>query len=165
MVSTPRLEMTGGVILASSAATSSGNAGNLTVEVGQLVLREGAQIDSSSSGSGQGGTVSVTATDAIAITGQDSAGGRSALSSSALGRDSNAGNAGDLTISAPTLTLDGGRIVSNTVGEGDAGNIDVQVGTLTLTGGGQLFNGTGSLSSSTGCRPSRGRGALARGAV
>ena len=162
-ISTPRLEMTGGRIVASSEATSSGHAGNLTVEVGQLVLGEGAQISSSSFGTGQGGTVSVTATDAIAITGQDSAGFPSGLFSNAVGRDSNAGNAGNLTISAPVLTMDGGRIVSNTVGEGNAGNIDVQVGTLTLTGGGQLFNGTGSLEFINGVPTFTGTGGPGRG--
>ena len=80
-----------------------------------------------------------------------------------MGRDSNAGNAGNLTISAPTLTLDGGRIVSNTVGEGNAGNIDVQVGTLTLTGGGQLFNGTGSLEFINGVPTFTGTGGPGRG--
>jgi hypothetical protein len=70
-VSTPRLDMQGGLILASSERTSRGDAGNLTMEVGTLILTAGAEIDSSSRGVGLGGTVRITATESVALSGRD----------------------------------------------------------------------------------------------
>ena len=45
-------------------------------------------------------------------------------------------------VSAPTLSIDNGRIQATTWGEGHAGSLDVQVGRLMLTGGAQIDSST-----------------------
>src|SRR5262249_15310205 len=107
---TPTLTMDDGLIQALAAAGSRGNAGGIDVRVGQLTLTGGAQLDSSTSGPGQGGRLNVTAMESIVIAGQDKAGNPSALSSNALGQGKNAGDAGDLMVSAPALIMQNGRI-------------------------------------------------------
>ena len=136
VIATPRLTLEGAFLQALSVEGSVGAAGAIDVRVGRLALLDGAQIDTSTRGSGQGGTLTVTATDAIAIAGRDSAGFPSGLFSNALGRVSNAGNAGDLTVSAPVLTMDGGRILANTSGDGHAGNSHGGGGAVGLARGG-----------------------------
>ena len=56
-----------GVIAADTFSSSSGQAGDIDVQVRRLMLSEGAQISSSSFGVGRGGNVSVAATEAIRI--------------------------------------------------------------------------------------------------
>jgi filamentous hemagglutinin family protein len=135
-----------------TTTTGDGQAGDLRIDVGRLVLRGGAQLSSSSgeqdteghifAGNGQGGNLTVTARDTMAISGQSSDGFQSGFFSTSDG----AGNAGNLFISAPVLRLDdGGRIVARTLGDGNAGNIDLQTGRLELSGGAQIFSGTGNV--------------------
>ena len=103
-------------------------------------MTDGARIDTSTSGNGHGGALSVTATDSVSISGRDSKGAKSGLFSNALGK----GDGGKLSVSAPTLTMsDRGTIDAHTAGDGNAGNVEVQVGTLTLTGGAQIQAGSG----------------------
>jgi filamentous hemagglutinin family protein len=162
MVSTPILIVQGGLIFTNSQGAVSGDAGNLTLEVGKLVLTDGAQIDSGTTGRGRSGNLSVRAKDSIAIAGHDSEGSSSGLFSTASGR----GEAGSITVEAGSLTLtDGATIMSggpviirgdqlvmdnssiktSASGSGRGGDIAVEVGNTTLTGnaainsGGDLF--------------------------
>jgi filamentous hemagglutinin family protein len=135
-----RLSMDHAVI--ASNPSMSGNSGNLGVNVGTLTLTNGAQIDSGTRprSMGRGGDLTVTATEAITIAGQDQAGTLSGLFSSTEGQ----GDAGRLSIFAPSLTLmDGGRISTSTLGDGHAGNLEVQVERLTLMGGAQISSSSG----------------------
>jgi filamentous hemagglutinin family protein len=144
------LRMNGGNIWANTLGD--GHAGNLEVRVGQLTLLGGAQISNSSGatqfidgepkfigGQGQGGDLTVVATESITIAGRDSAGFRSGLFSNTNG----SGDAGRLLVSTPSLSMDEGRIVTRTLGDGNAGDIEVKTGRLTLTGGAQIFSGIG----------------------
>jgi large exoprotein involved in heme utilization and adhesion len=139
-VSTPRLEMSaGGFIGVESLRSSRGDAGNLTVEVGTLVLREGAQISGTTTGQGQGGIVTVSATTAIEISGQDSFGNQSGVFSTTGDTRPEAGDAGDVFVSAPILTMrQGAQLSTSTAGRGIAGDVVVEVDTLTLTQGAQI---------------------------
>ena len=139
---------------------STGNGGSTELKVKQLTVTDGARIDTSTNGDGQGGTLSVTATDSVSISGRDSKGAKSGLFSSALGK----GNAGNLSVSAPTLTMsDRGTIDAHTAGDGNAGNIDVQAGTLTLTGGAHIEAGSGVVEYKEGVFSSSGTGGPGRG--
>jgi large exoprotein involved in heme utilization and adhesion len=91
------LRIDGSVI--GSRALAAGNSGDIMVQVGTLMFTDSAQIDSSTSGSGNGGHLRVTATDVMSIAGLNSG-----LSSS-TGRN---GRAGDITVEAGRLTLTGG---------------------------------------------------------
>jgi large exoprotein involved in heme utilization and adhesion len=116
------------------------------VKTGQLALTEGGVISGSSFTDGLGGTVEVTATDAITIS------GGSALFSNAFGN----GNAGKIAVTAPTIRMQEGGIQAFTVGKGIAGNILVEVGTLTLTDGANINSVT------IGPMPGAGRGGTVR---
>ena len=69
--------------------------------MGSLTLTEGAQISVATRSMGQGGQLTVAATDAITIVGTESG-----LFSNTGG----SGDAGQLMVSAPTLRMEGGRI-------------------------------------------------------
>ena len=137
-VSAPTLRMQDGGFIqagAGSLIAGSGNAGSLEVDVGRLTLSGGAQLSS-------GGALRVTATDAITISGRDSQGQPSELSSNTSG----SGDTGSLFVSAPTLRMqDGGFIRAGAgsliAGSGNAGSLEVDVGRLTLSGGAQLSSG------------------------
>jgi filamentous hemagglutinin family protein len=143
VVSTPALTMDASLILARTEFGSLGNAGNIEVNVGRLTLTNGAQINGATRGAGRGGTITVSATDTIAISGREGA-----LASGLFSLTTSSGNAGRVVVSAPTLRLeDGGEIQASTLGNGQAGAITLQVGRLTVTQGGRID------SSSTGAGP------------
>ena len=123
---------------ATTGGSSNGNAGVIEVRVGTLTLSEGASISTSTSGAGRGGSVTVTAHEAIVIAGHNSAGEPSRLSVNAYSH----GPAGDIIVTTPRLSIDGGSIRAGTTGAGHAGTIEVEVGTLTLTGGGGISTST-----------------------
>ena len=139
-ISTPLLTLdNGGVIAADTSNPSTGNAGAIEVRVGRLMMSDGAQISTSTFGSGRGGDLSVAATEAISITGRGSVLPQTGLFSVT----NESGDAGRLFVSAPLLDIAGGRILARTLGGGNAGDLEVRVGRLTLTNGAQIFNGTG----------------------
>ena len=105
---------------------ATGNAGDLTIATGRLILREGAQVGSNTFSEGSGGRLTVTASQSVEVIGR-SANGKipSALVTQAEGGSS--GNSQDLTISTRELILrEGGEISSSTEGTGNAGNILIQ---------------------------------------
>ena len=127
-VSAPTLHMDDGGFMRTAnppdprGLLSSRNAGRLEVRVRRLTLSGGAQLSSSTFGQGRGGDLTVTATDAIVISGRDSQGQPSGLFSETFGN----GDAGSLSVSAPRLTLSGGaRLSSSTAGQGRGGALSV----------------------------------------
>src|SRR5262249_50067272 len=136
-IATPMLAIAGGRIQAAVDSQGSGNARGIRLEVGRLTLRRGAQIDTSSYGSGHGGDLSVMAADVITISNNEGD-FRGGLFSNAHG----SGNAGSRVISAPALRITNGRVNTASSGNGNAGDLTVEVGKLTLTGGGQLDTST-----------------------
>jgi large exoprotein involved in heme utilization and adhesion len=149
VVSAPLLRINDGTL--SARTLGDGRAGNIRIDVGTLTLTGGAQIASTSGGtnietgevmggSGQGGTVSITAKNAITISGRDPAEFPSGIQTNTIG----SGNAGSLTISAPVVVLEtGGRITSATTGDGNAGNLTIQAGRLTVASGAQIASASG----------------------
>src|SRR4030095_6388835 len=109
--------------------------GDITVQVGSLHLLDNAVIQGGTFAelNGQSGRVTVRANDSILIA-------RGAgISSQALSND-----VGPVTVSAKSLTVDGGFIDTGTIGLGRAGNISIETGTLTLTNGSQITSSSGS---------------------
>ena len=105
---------------------TTGNAGDLTIATGRLILREGAQVGSNTFSEGSGGKLTVTASESVEVIGRSANG----LIPSALvtqAEPGSSGNSQDLTISTRELILrDGGEISSSTTGAGNAGNILIQ---------------------------------------
>jgi large exoprotein involved in heme utilization and adhesion len=125
-LSAPTLSMMEeGLIQAAAAPDSSGKAGSTEVRVGQLTLTGGAQISTSSFGTGSGGEVSIAATESISIAGRDREGNSSGLFSTT----GQGGRGGNLQVTAPQFRIsDGGTISAQSMGAGDAGDIMIHVG-------------------------------------
>lgn len=140
LVSASDLAVDGGFI--SATALGEGKGGDIVVQAGTVNLLRGGKISSNSGAvafdaTGQGGSIAIDATN-VSITGAGSG-----LFSAALRR----GDAGQIRVSAPIVTLaNGGRIDSSTLAGGAGGAVEVN-GALTIGGSGSgLFStasGTG----------------------
>ncbi len=99
-------------------------------------------ISSFTSGKGKGGNITVTGTESISMSGS---GFISAESISRLiGNPSDVGDAGNISISSPTLIMDGDVFIRvSTTTDGDAGNIQVDVASLKLTNGANIDSSSG----------------------
>ena len=129
---------------AGTAISSGGNvgafavapAGNIAVNAGTLTVADFGVIQNGT-GLDVAGNITVTATDSIVL-----------RNGGAILSQAFTNSVGNVTISAPSLTLDSGLVQTSTIQEGNAGNITADVGTLTLTRGGQIvassaFSATG----------------------
>jgi large exoprotein involved in heme utilization and adhesion len=123
----------------------SGRAGDVTISADKVALADSAQISSTTTGSGNSGSITVDAADALVITGRSSSISAGTFSSSSPDGGSDGGDAGQITVTANSLTLaDGGSIRSETWGAGNGGNIVVDVaGALEITGDPNSFSFTG----------------------
>ncbi|MBD2042912.1 filamentous hemagglutinin N-terminal domain-containing protein [Microcoleus sp. FACHB-672] len=103
---------------------STGNAGNVRIETGQLVLRDGGVIGVASLSEGDAGNVTVRATESVEITGNPTDG---EIPSALVALTNGSGNAGDVTIETRQLTVrDGAVITAGTESNGNAGNVTVR---------------------------------------
>jgi filamentous hemagglutinin family protein len=117
-VSTDSLFSSG--LFSSSAVKASGDAGNLTINTGQLVIRDGAGVSSETFGKGRGGNLIVNASRSVELTGTTPDGFPSGLST----RTQGSGNAGNLMINTGQLIVrDGAQATSATFGQGSGGNL------------------------------------------
>lgn len=148
------------------ASTVDGAGGSIALAVGTLTMEDGS-IQASTSGSGNGGSIDIDATDVLLE------GGQIVVQSTAAG--STAGAAGDISITAAevrlaaadggttaidastvdgaggsialavdTLSIDGGAIQASTSGTGDGGSIAIEAtGTVLLDSGLLLAESTG----------------------
>ncbi|MEH1917932.1 two-partner secretion domain-containing protein [Nostoc sp.] len=116
-----------GGILSSVATGTVGNGGNITINSGDFSLRDGAEINASTSGQGNAGNVTLIAKDAVSLA--DAA----ILSTIEAG---GVGKGGNIDINAATLSLtDSAQLLTFTreasdtqpPGIGDAGNVNVKV--------------------------------------
>lgn len=142
----------------------SGDGNTLTINTRRLQITDGGQIATGTLGTGNAGTVTVNATEAIELLG-DSELGRSGLFSSALsvadappvrddaGNVMLGGNAGNVIVNTPALSLREGATISVgnfpssdnpalAAGTGPGGNIDITARTIILDGQSQLNSET-----------------------
>ncbi|MEH1813789.1 MAG: filamentous hemagglutinin N-terminal domain-containing protein [Nostoc sp.] len=113
-----------------------GNAGELKIETGQLIIQDGAQVSASTykESTGGGGTLSVNARDSIQLIGTSPENNPSGLFTVTQG----AGNAGELRIETGQLIVqNGARISASTSGEstGNGGSIIVKAEELNVLKG------------------------------
>jgi large exoprotein involved in heme utilization and adhesion len=127
-VTTPRLTLADRGRM-STETSGDGNGGDVTVQAGSLILINGAQISGSSGitngpffsvGAGRSGTVTVTATEPVLLTGQGTG---------LFTRTAGSGKGGDIIVQAPRVSLtDGATISAESTGLGNAGNITLTLG-------------------------------------
>jgi large exoprotein involved in heme utilization and adhesion len=117
-----------------------GDAGDLTVNTRQVILRDGSQINASSSGAGFGGNLTINASDSIEVNGANSdISWISGLytSSSLLDVEGLSGSspAGILAVNTERLTIRNGGIISAASSEGSAGSLQINASeSLEVTG-------------------------------
>ncbi len=130
---------------------ATGNGGSLEVETAQFLTLGGALISSSTRGQGNGGNLTIRATESIKFSGLDPSDGFGGLFAEV--RTNATGNAGIVNLETGQLTLlDGAIISATTFGKGQAGILNIQAReSLTLSGvdgdgfGVYIQTGSGSL--------------------
>ncbi len=114
---------------------STGNSGNITLETGQLIVQDGAQITSAAAGKGNAGNLLIRASDSTEVIGTSLINNRfpSIISSSVIPTAS--GNGGDLTIETNKLSVrNGAQVFSGTLGIGNGGNLNIVSKEIEVTG-------------------------------
>ncbi|HSL01956.1 MAG TPA: hypothetical protein VK901_00275, partial [Nitrospiraceae bacterium] len=146
VVQTPSLTLQPGLI--GSHAFGAGAAGDLSLLLGQLTLKDGGLIGSNAFGAGATGSLHIRASDSITMSGflpgtfhlgpvvlQNV---QSNIANATFGL----GQAGPVFVSTPTLTMNGANISSATLGPGGAGDVNIQAATIILTGGAGINSAT-----------------------
>ncbi|WP_292826490.1 S-layer family protein, partial [Nostoc sp. JL33] len=120
-------------LFASTVANSTGDAGDLTIKTNTLLIRNGAQVSTSTFDVGKGGNLTIDAQDVQIIGTSTNSLVASALLTSA---DVNStGDAGDLTIKTNTLLVrDGAQVGAGTYRKGKGGNLTVDAQDVQLIG-------------------------------
>ncbi|MEH2256167.1 two-partner secretion domain-containing protein [Nostoc sp.] len=147
-VNVPEIQLSGSNSGLFAQTSGTGNAGKLILQPFgneqnlKVNFQKGAQISASTSSSGQGGTLRITAPESITLTGDGSI-----ISAETTG----AGNGGDLTLSTGKLVArDGAQVTVNSTNSGKAGNLTVDANSILLDnsakinadtqgGGGNIF--------------------------
>lgn len=121
----------------SSSTTGAGPGGLITVATGELHLLDGAQIGTNTFDAGQGGSTEVTVSGAAVFAGEDGRGSASGLFSATKHREDDAGDAGNVGLTAADLSIrNQAGIIAGTFGPGKGGDITVHTGNLSMTDGG-----------------------------
>lgn len=122
---------------------TTGNAGDITVNTGKLIVRDGAKLEAASRGNaGQAGNLSVNARDFVELSGQAPDGaidGRTGLVSNTVNESIpgsgtvNTSNSGSVTVNTQRLIVqDGARIAVNNEGTGKGGGMKINAGSILL---------------------------------
>ncbi|MEO0838929.1 MAG: S-layer family protein [Cyanobacteria bacterium J06643_5] len=105
---------------------ATGNGGNLTIDTTNLIIRDGALINSGTDSSSNSGNLTVKASESIKLFG--TANGVPSRLLAQVG-DSGSGSGGNIVLETQDLILkDGGQISAGNLGEGKGGNINILVG-------------------------------------
>jgi len=128
----------------SSETYSSGYANNVSVRAGTLLVDGGSSrigALAAVGSSGQAGNVNVDATNSITL----SNGGEFSIQNKANAADPSILTQTLLTVTAPSITLNGGQINATTSGNVNAGNVDISAtGHLSIVNGGAISSNTSS---------------------
>ncbi|KAF3889502.1 MULTISPECIES: two-partner secretion domain-containing protein [Nostocales] len=122
-------------------------AGNLTINTGNLLVRDGARISASTFGGSEGGNVTINASDTVKLIGTSRDG---KASSGLYVQATGTGKAGNINLTARSLLLDQqGRILAETASD-DGGEIALQVRDITQIRRGSLISATAGTTSGQG---------------
>ncbi|MBN3871107.1 filamentous hemagglutinin N-terminal domain-containing protein [Nostoc sp. JL33] len=144
----------------SSLPTASGNAGNLTIETGRLIVSNGAVISAGSTTAGRAGNLFVNAKDSIELSGTSANDAPQGLGlftiadrvpSGLRNETRGLGQGGDLTIDTQRLIVrDGAWVTAGTAGEEPGGKLTVNASELVeIKGIGRVNNVPSVLASGT----------------
>jgi filamentous hemagglutinin family protein len=114
-----------------SGSLGEGTAGNIEIETGELILRNGGLITPAALRSGDAGSLTIRVAGDIMLDG-------GTLSTATISQASDAGRGGDIVIEAENLSiLNGSSITTTTLGRNDAGRLQVNIRDQLLLGGGE----------------------------
>ncbi|WP_228061962.1 filamentous hemagglutinin N-terminal domain-containing protein [[Phormidium] sp. LEGE 05292] len=129
-----------GQFVSNLATDTSGekDAGNLTIQTRQLMVKDGALISTGTYGAGNAGNLLINATNSVEIVRTRPNGTPSQISSAIQDGDNPNRSSGNLTIETGTLSIrDGARLSTETFAPGNAGNIQIRARNLVeITGEG-----------------------------
>ena len=129
--------MLGSGIFVQADPASSGKAGELNITTRNLLIQNGANISASTFGKGNGGKLTIDASESVRVTGL-SFDNQFASLITVSATSNSAGQAGDLSIKTQQLLVqDGAQITANTFKE-DGSNINIWTDILTLSNSGQI---------------------------
>ncbi|WP_375339938.1 CHAT domain-containing protein [Okeania sp. KiyG1] len=134
----------GGSAVSSVQVGAEGKAGGITITTGSLEVKNGAQINASTFGTGNAGNVEINATDTVVFDEEDSGSITAAVSSVRPGAK---GNAGGVTITTSSLEVKNGAFISaSTFGKGNAGTVEINATDTVVfdRGGSEFFTGAAS---------------------
>ncbi|MBD0363365.1 MAG: filamentous hemagglutinin N-terminal domain-containing protein, partial [Coleofasciculus sp. C3-bin4] len=118
-----------------------GNAGDLRIKTGQLIIRDGAEVSAATyfGAAGQGGTLNVAASKSVEVIGTGIGREGQLVPSTLRAASEGAGNAGDLTIATGKLSVrDGAEVTVSGMRGGAAGNLEVRANSIKLDNSGSL---------------------------
>ncbi len=119
--------------LFTQAFPETGSAGSMTINTSELLIRDGAQVSTSSFGDKQGGNLTITANKVQLIGKADTQFPTGLFTSS---QRNSTGAAGDLRINTQQLLVQNGAFVSvSSLGSGNAGELRVNANSITLDQG------------------------------
>jgi filamentous hemagglutinin family protein len=114
-------------IKATSSSKGNGNAGTIDLETGALELKDGATINATTYGQGQGGNINLRVADSISLSGFGSEGEGSSIAANTRGKMENAGQGGTIFLDTKELSLrDGASIGATTYGAAKGGQINIK---------------------------------------
>ena len=126
LIEAGNLSLTNGAQIDTSTTFASGHAGNILVETGNLIV-DRATINSDTFGPGNGGSITILASDTITVGG---------FPTGIFARAAATGDAGDIVLEAKNVrVIDGGQISSETFNSGNGGGLKVvATDTISLDG-------------------------------
>ncbi|MBG1263717.1 filamentous hemagglutinin N-terminal domain-containing protein [Nostoc sp. BAE] len=126
-------------ILSSVETGTVGNGGNITIDSGSFSLRDGAQLEASTSGQGNAGTIKVNAADFFTISNSSS----NVNSGLFVNSQSPTGTAGDIIVTSPRVTLDNSGTLNAQSASGNGGDINLKTDLLLLRRGAKISTTAG----------------------
>ncbi|PZV15526.1 MAG: hypothetical protein DCF20_10645, partial [Pseudanabaena sp.] len=115
-----------------------GNGGNVSIDARSVSVTNGAQLQSTTFGQGNAGSVTITATDSVLFSG--SSNGVVSLAASTVLAGA-VGNGGNVSIDARSVSVtNGAALLSDTRGQGNAGNVKITATELVLFDNGYAYS-------------------------
>jgi filamentous hemagglutinin family protein len=138
------IKVTGDVSLNNVSAVASqgfgaGRSGDINISANNVLVENLSTVITLAEGDGQAGNIRISAIDTLSVTGTDGEGNFSNIESVTSGsnRSVRAGDSGDITINAATVSLnEGGFIRTRTESDGTARNITLEADNVHLAEGG-----------------------------
>ena len=139
-------------LFSSVLENASGNGGNIALETQNLIIGDGAKISANTHGQGNGGSITIVATEQVQLNGTID-GESTGLFSSVINPSGGetiaiqpTGNGGSVMVRTPDLIMgNGANISSDTFGIGNGGNITIESDRTTMTGGARMSINTNNM--------------------